>query len=226
MTLFTAIFGKYDDLKPVKNPTPEWKYICFTDQPLQSDVWRIVQCPLFGGPRRTSKLYKIMFHEFVEDPISMWVDASFIPNCDLNAWMDNRYQAPFTLMQHPRRNCVYQEALACIKNRRDNPQTIREQINRYRKFGLPVNNGMAATGIMIRERNDETIAFAKLWFQELQQGCQRDQISWAFAHWKIPVSHLTNYNYREGTDFLHVPHLRSTEKRNARLDHFKKLGLL
>lgn len=225
MTLYTAIFGQYDDLKPINNPTPGWKYVCFTDQPLVSDVWEIVQCPLFGGPRRTSKLYKIKFHEFVQDEISMWIDASFIVNCDLNEWM-KRFKAPFTLMQHPKRNCVYQEALACIKNRRDNPGIIRSQVDRYRRLGLPVANGMAATGIMIRQRCKETIAFSELWWKEIQAGCQRDQISWALPNWKIPICHLTNYNYREGTDFLHIPHLRSTDKRLAKLDHYKKTGLI
>lgn len=79
---------------------------------------------------------------------------------------------------------------------------------------------------MIRERCRDTIDFAKLWFQELQAGCQRDQISWAYAHWKIPISKFTNYNYRVGTDFLHVPHMRATDKRKARLDHFKQQGLI
>lgn len=144
-TLYTAIFGAYDDLKEPLIITLGWKYICFTDQPLQSDVWQIVQCPLFGGPRRTSKLYKIMFHDFIEDPISMWVDASFIPNCNLDQWVAERFQPPFTLMQHPKRNCVYQEGLACIKNRRDSPEAIRMQIGKYKALGLPANNGMAAT---------------------------------------------------------------------------------
>lgn len=225
MTLYTSIFGAYDDLKSPLIITPGWKYVCFTDQPLVSDVWEIRQAPLFGGPRRTSKLYKIKFHEFIDDDLSMWIDASFIPNCDLNVWM-KRFKPPFTLMQHPKRSCVYQEALACIKNRRDNPAVIRTQIERYRRLGLPVSNGMAATGIMIRERCKETIDFADLWFKEIQAGCQRDQISWAFAHWKIPICHFTDYNYRVGTDFLHVPHLRATDKRKARLDHFKKVGLL
>lgn len=227
MTLYTAIVGNYDDLKTPLIITPGWKYVVFTDQPLVSDVWELRKCSLSGGPRRTSKLYKIMFHQFVEDDVSMWVDASFIVNCDLNKWM-KRFKPPFTLMQHPKRNCVYQEALACIKNRRDHPEVIRQQVERYRRVGLPVHNGMAATGIMIRERCASTIDFAKIWHQELTAGCMRDQISWAYANWKCPgVAHLTDYNYREGTDFLHVPHLRASEsKRKARLDHFKKQGLI
>lgn len=225
MTAYTSIFGNYDDLKLPLVITPGWKYICFTDQPLVSDVWEIVQCPIWGGgPRRTSKLYKVMFHKFIDDEVSLYMDASFVINCNLDEWM-KRFKAPFTLMKHPRRRCVYQEALTCIKNQRDRPEAIQAHIQKYRRMRLPKNNGMAATGIMMRRRCEQTIKFAELWMDELMKGCKRDQISWAYAHWKFPgLCHFTDYDYRFGTDFLHVPHLRATSKRQERLLHYKSLG--
>ncbi|HLA53591.1 MAG TPA: glycosyltransferase domain-containing protein, partial [Flavitalea sp.] len=178
-----------------------------------------------GSPRRTSKLYKIMFHLFIEDHCSIWVDASFIINCDLDEWM-KRFRSPMTLLQHPKRDCVYKEAEACIRNKRDKESVIRKQVELYRALGLPPHNGMAASGIMMREKTEETIQFAELWYQELLIGCYRDQISYAYANWKYPITHLTNWDYTCRHEFLHVPHLAATDKRKARLEHYKKLKLL
>jgi len=224
-TVYTAIFGAYDDLKEPLVITPGWQYICFTDQDLVSRVWKIVKAPHVGSPRRTSKLYKIMFHLFIDDEISIWVDASFIINCNLDRWM-KRFRSPMTLLQHPKRDCVYEEAAACIRNKRDKIARIQAQTDRYRKLGLPAHDGMAASGIMMREKTGETIQFAETWYEELQKHCHRDQISYAYANWKYPIAHLTNWDYTCRHEFLHVPHLSATDKRKARLDHYKKLKLL
>lgn len=225
MICYTSIFGPYDDLKEPLVVTEGWQYICFTDQPLTSKVWQIEKRELIGDARMTSKHYKILFHEHIKERYSMWVDASFIINCDLSEFW-KRFIPPFTLLQHPSRNCVYKEGDACMRNRRCDPSLIQSQIDRYRREGLPKNNGMAASGIMMRERTEETIEFSKLWYDELKNGCTRDQISYAYADWKLPITSLTDWNYTKETEFLFIPHLNSPERRAAKLSFYKKQGLL
>lgn len=223
MTIYTAIFGdNYDDLKEPMVITPGWKYICFTDQELISEVWEVRKIPEAVSPRRLSKLYKIRFDQFIDDELSIWVDASFIINCDLNSWVARRHRNQVTLMKHPRRNCAYQEAAACILNKRDRQEVIQAQISRYRRLGLPAKNGMCASGIIVRSRTERTIAFVTAWYQEIVNGSVRDQIAYGYAAWKHPLTHLTNYDYRTGTDFLHIPHLRSTNQRKKKLLYFKE----
>lgn len=226
MTIYTAIFGPYDDLKEPLVVTEGWKYICFTDQNLKSDVWQIEKRSLINGDaRRTSKHYKILFHEHIEDRYSIWVDGSFYVNCDLNVFWQ-RFVSPVTLLKHPSRDCVYQEAKACIQNRRDRPEIIRKQIERYRAQGLPANSGMSASGIMLREITPESREFSELWYYELVNGCGRDQISYAYVNWKMPVATLTDWDYTCRTEFLFMPHLSAPDRRKAKLSHYKKLKLI
>ena len=42
--IYTFIVGDYDNLKEPKIYTPDWDYICVTDNPnLKSDIWQIIQ---------------------------------------------------------------------------------------------------------------------------------------------------------------------------------------
>ena len=39
---YTVLFGDYEELKEPTIISDGWRYVCFTDQPLKSDVWEIV----------------------------------------------------------------------------------------------------------------------------------------------------------------------------------------
>lgn len=208
MTCYTAIFGPYDDLKEPQVVTPGWKYICYTDQPLQSDVWQIEHREMLPeGECRTARYYKIMFHRHIETEKSIWVDASFIINVDLNEWWDKHFKQSITVIRHPVRLCVYTEAGACIKRHKDAPQLIRKQVQNYRQVGMPSKNGLIASGILMRKMDQRAIDLCDLWYQHVQLYSNRDQIAFCFAGWKLPAFHTINWDYRNATEFLHVPHL-------------------
>ena len=58
--VYTAILGSiYDDLKEPTVISPGWKYVCFTDQPLQSNIWEIRPVPTTGNPQRQARELKI-----------------------------------------------------------------------------------------------------------------------------------------------------------------------
>ena len=46
--------------------TPDCRYVCFTDQPLQSEIWEIVPVPSSDNPRRTSRYYKMKPHRLFD----------------------------------------------------------------------------------------------------------------------------------------------------------------
>jgi hypothetical protein len=213
VTCYTAIIGGIDDLKDPKIITPGWKYICFTDQPFKSKVWEIVKVKCEPGNERIlSKFYKLLPHLFIQDKYTMWVDGSFEINCDLNAFWE-KFKAPLTFMQHPFRNCVYKEIDACIKNRRDDIEILRSQYRRYRNLGIVPNNGMIASGVILRENCEATNTFCQLWFDELKDRSLRDQVAWGFAHFKMPISHRLKWDYRTSTDIRYLFHLKHAHKR-------------
>lgn len=207
--IYTAIFGPYDDLKTPKVVTPGWRYIAFTDQHLKSDVWEIHHREMRPeGNARTARFYKIMFHRHIETEYSMWLDASFLINTDLNEWW-KRFKEPVTCVKHPVRDCVYKEASICIQRNKDSAQLLTKQIRNYKLSGLPAHNGLIQSGILMRKMNQAAIDLCDLWYQQVQLFSTRDQIAFGYASWRHPVHNLIDWDYRNNNEFIHVPHLHN-----------------
>ena len=222
MTVYTAIFGNYDDLKEPFVITPGWKYICFTDQNLKSDTWEIRKVGLMDcGPQKTARYYKIMYHKFIDDSKSIWVDGTFYINCDLNEWWA-RFEYPFTTIRHPFDNCVYTEIQSCIKGNKADLSVLKNQHDCYKKLGVPKNNGLIASGILMRVLTPDVINFCKAWWKQVEQFSGRDQIGFAYVNHKMPYSHNSiDWNYTVEHEFLHVPHL-DKKWRYGRINEIKK----
>lgn len=148
-----------------------------------------------------------MFHRHIESEKSIWVDASFIINTNLDDWWEQHFKEPITVIRHPVRHCIYTEAGACIKRHKDAPQLIRRQISDYRKIGVPIKNGLIASGVIMRKMSQPVIDLCELWYDQVKKYSSRDQIAFGFAGWKNPVHHTIEWDYRNATEFLHVPHL-------------------
>lgn len=207
-TCFTAIISNYEELKTPSIVSKGWKYICYTDQPLQSDVWEIRRINDMNlSPQRTARFIKIMFHHFVDTKYSLWVDASFKINIDLNIWWQ-RFAPPMTCIAHPLRKSVYEEAKNCLAFDRGNKEEIRKQIDRYRKLKVPVNYGMIQSGILFREKTKQVIDLCELWHCELQNGSTRDQLSFPYAVWKMPIVNYFHWDYRRNNEFIYTKHFK------------------
>jgi hypothetical protein len=208
-TIFTAIFGPYDDLKEPQVITPGWQYICFTEQPIKSKVWRIERREMKPeGAARTARYYKIMFHRHIETEFSIWIDASFLINTNLNEWW-TRFKEPITCVKHPVRDCAYQEARICANRGKDSELLLRKQVFSYRQSGLPKHNGLIASGLLMRKMNQQAIDLCDLWYQQVQLYSSRDQIGFSYAAWRQPSFHVLDWDYRNNNEFLHVPHIHN-----------------
>jgi hypothetical protein len=207
-TCYTAIISAYEELKPPSIISKGWKYICFTDQPLESDVWEIHKVSAPGSsPQRTARMLKILFHHFIDTKYSLWVDASFQINIDLNIWWQ-RFEPPMTCVSHPLRSSVYEEAKNCIAFNRGNKEEILKQMARYRQLQVPNNYGMIQSGILMREKTPEVIKLCELWHCELQRGSTRDQLSFPFAAMNYPIVNYFNWDYRKNNEFLYSKHFK------------------
>lgn len=201
---YTVIFGDYDDLKEPTVITPGWRYICYTDQDLKSDVWDIFKMPsTITQLTRISRYWKIAEAYW---KCSIWIDASFQINCDLNEFWHKYFVSPMTIIRHPMRNCAYEEAAICQKNNRAPIDDIAKQIGIYSEQGLPKNNGLIQSGILLRENTAEVRDFCKLWWDQIELST-RDQIGFAFAEWKLGVSWpRINLDYRNNPYFQFTTH--------------------
>lgn len=211
-TVYTAIISDYEELKEPTVITPGWKYVCYTDQPLQSDVWQIEQIKPARSASRTAREIKILFHNYVNTKYSMWIDASFQINCNLDTWWQ-RFQSPFTVIKHPMRHCVYEEAKYCKMAARGNVTEIDKQIARFYKERIPRNKHLIQSGILMREKTFNVVEFCQQWHDELQRGSTRDQIAFVYAAHKNLVHHLTQWNYRTNNEFIYTKHYQFRRER-------------
>jgi hypothetical protein len=207
-TVYTAIFGKYDELKEPIVVTKGWKYICFTDQDFKSDVWEVRKVPVMDvGPVKTARHYKIMFHKHIQSPLTLWVDGTFVINTNLNKWWE-QFKPSFTAIQHPFDNCIYTDAKACLDSGRGEKSLLERQVAFYKAIGVQKNSGLIASGVLMRQRCGVVNEFCNTWWEQVRRWSNRDQIAYGYANYKHPnVINLINWNYTTQDEFIHVPHI-------------------
>jgi hypothetical protein len=202
--IYTALFSNYEELKEPRVITPGWKYICYTDQDLKSDTWNIVKVDVIGDPQKQARYYKLT--QWTKWEQSIWVDASFIIDTDLNQWWEKNFDKGFSAPKHPLRNCVYIEALDCIISKRGNKQEVQAQSEEYKRLGVPAKNGVIQSGLLMRENKPEVIELCEEWWRELSTHSIRDQIAFAKVSVNSPVVHTYNFDYRREKDFIYKHH--------------------
>lgn len=186
MICYTAIFGKYDNLKEPTVITKGWKYVCFTNnKELKSDVWdiRYIENKNLSNVK-AARCIKIRFFDYIKEDLSIWCDASLQINVDLDDFVNTYHRGNFTTLQHPVRKCVYEEGYACIQLRKDTQERINKQMLKYFNEKMPQHQGMIQSGLMIRNRDKDTIAFCTEWFKEVKEFSHRDQLSFNYVLWK------------------------------------------
>lgn len=203
---YTALFGDYEELKTPRVITPGWRYICYTDQPVTSDVWEIINTPVpeFTDNQRFSRYIKIM--GFVDWPVSIWVDASFRIDTNLDEWISKYHVKPFSAAIHPLRNDFKNECMDCIISGRGDRMEVDKQMNEYLSKGLPRNNGVIQSGILLRTNTPECIALCEAWWAEMQGRSARDQIAFCKVSVGSDILHTYFWDYRQGKDFIYSHH--------------------
>jgi hypothetical protein len=189
--IYTCNLNNYDSLKEPTIITPGWRYVYYTndmnDMNLRSTVWEPLYINVAGS--KEARRVKIL-NPHREADISIWIDASMTINCDLDKFVQQNCKSDFNLLSHPDRRCIYEEAEVCIKRKKDDPNIITNQINSYRQQNYPRNNGMVATGVIVRRKNELVNQFCEKWWGEVSKGSRRDQLSFNYVNWKNPI----NYN--------------------------------
>jgi len=145
---------------------------------------------------------------WIDWEFSMWVDASFLINCDLNEWWKRRFVTPINAARHPLRSSIYAEARSCIANKRDTEGKVEAQWKRYMSLSFPDHQGIITSGILLRENTPECIKLHEAWWKELSEQSDRDQLAFAFV--SLGSDLLTTYQWDYGSkqqqDFIYIKH--------------------
>jgi len=191
--VYTALFGDYDCFQEPAENFEGCDFVYFTDnEDLKSDVWKIhvIKTPDLT-PGMMNRRYKILPHSYVREyNQSLYVDANIRimgnPR-DLAA----RYlkEHDIAAPKHFSRNCVYEEAKACIILGRSDLHGALAQMKYYKAQDYPKHNGLMENGILLRNHNNPlVITTMEDWWNELHTWTQRDQLSLMFVAWRNGLS--------------------------------------
>ena len=198
---YTAVIGGYDNVVDPTKLSNGVDFICFTDKPFASKVWRCLPIPSeleYLSDVKKQRIIKICPHRYLSQyDISIWIDGNIAVVGDLNDFIKqyNLETNTFFSRIHPSRNCIYKEANACKMMKKDVVDKIDEQIAKYQSEGYPKNAGMVETCILLRKHNArECKMIDNAWAIELLQYSHRDQLSFNYVCWRdnfLP-GHLVN----------------------------------
>jgi len=204
--VYNVITGDYDNLKPPTVITPKWDYICFTNnKKIKSNVWDVRYIKDDGlSDKKLSRKIWIRSNRYVpEYEISVMVGGQIEIKCNLDDFIQKHMlfddSIDISLMKHPNRKDIYEEAGKCIAKKLDDPKVIKAQIDHYRKEGYPEKSGLYAHGIIIRRNNLMVAVHCDLWWKEVKKWSHRDQLSFCYVLWKHNLVKINTFPY----DILH-----------------------
>lgn len=180
ITVLTSITGNKDPLQE-KQAVGNAQWLAYTN--LESKTWETRTPPfLFKDDRRNSRAPKILSHLYSDTEYSIWIDGNMSllkpPEKIIKRYLGDHDLAVF---QHPKRDCIYDEAMRCAKANLDEPETIIEQVSRYEKTGYAKHKGLCECGVLIRRHTKKVIEFNNYWWSEYTRGSVRDQISFMYS---------------------------------------------
>jgi hypothetical protein len=197
--IYTAITGRYDRLKRQSAQAAAGaRQVAFVDEETRRvggpAGWELCSITQEGtDANRMAKHPKVLSHRVLPDAdCTLWMDASVLLIAPFDmARLTELFLADSDLcvFGHDRRGCVYEEARRCIELGLDEPETIVRQMARYRDDGFPVDAGLAEATVILRRHTPEICAFNERWWQEIERGSRRDQLSFPYVAHKMGLSY-------------------------------------
>ena len=184
----TMIFDDYDDIKDPNVMSDGWDYFVITDKLQGSLVWEDVIYKDEGDPKMKMEHVLTKPWDFIDFDVCAIIGGQIELGMDLNkVVMTHDMSVP----KHPTRDCVYQEANACIMLGKDDTDVINEQMDRYEADGYPEGNGMVQTGITFRKYTEAVVELGDMWWNQVNIGSKRDQLSFNYC------CHKLGFEYQE-----------------------------
>jgi len=217
--MYSCVSGGYDDIISDFIPNPEYKYVLFTDNPklLQNETylwWHI--CPLAFSEMdnvRNACWHKLHPHVLFPDyKYSVWVDSNVqISGSSVYDIIERHKRAKhkIAISLHPNRDCIYEEANACIVDGKDNPALINTQMTILRKHGFPKHAGLYETNLLLRRHMDKQIIdLCNQWWAFIRDYSRHDQLSFNYLLWKNGIKHypLDKKSMRYHPEFKLINH--------------------
>lgn len=193
LVVYTAIAADYDLLRPIRSPSPEVDYVCFTEPgKAVPHGWTARALPRTDLPPQSENRYA-KFHPhllFPDHDASIYIDGNIEVVGDVAPLArETLKRARIALYDHPVRSSTFEEAIECALVGFALTRAIREQIRRYYRDGYAFEGGLLEGNVIVRAHHDPGVVRAmNRWWQEWQNGVKRDQLSLMYVLWKERVN--------------------------------------
>lgn len=214
IAIYTGIFGEYDNLYNPKIDPPNVDYYFISDEEpeeLGSYQWIPAQNVIpveITSPIKKNRYIKMHPHLlFPQYEYSIYVDGNIKIERDISSFVRN-CKSGISVFMHPRRDCIFYEAITIVNYRRVVAEDVCVQMAEYLAQGMPVHYGMPEMSVIAREHNNPIcIKVMNEWWSEFMNGAQRDQLSFMYVMWRnnLTVDDIASLgsDYRQ-SDFFHV----------------------
>lgn len=195
--IYTSLTGNYDTLPQYPCLDPSFDYICFSnDYPdgSKQGMWTIRKIPYEHKDNIIlSRFVKLNPHiALPEYNYSVWLDSNILITSEApynrfkELILDNVILA---MIAHPFRDCIYEEAIACVEQGRSPYKMTKKQIAFLHSQNYPKHNGLYENNIIIRCQNLPIIKTAsEEWWNLFMKFTKRDQLSFCFILWRHHIT--------------------------------------
>ncbi len=227
VAIYTCNIGGYDSPKEPLITSEKCDYYFISDkEPEDLKTWKWIDANKFLKDMELSNVKKARYLKTHPDILfpnykySIFIDANIRCILDISDFLEKMNKnTGIAIHPHPYRDCIYKEGKACIYAKRGNSSIIKEQLEEYKKEGMPENFGLFETNILVREHENELCKrLMEDWWQEIKEKSERDQISFTYVLWKNNLLANDIGKIRDSileNEYVQViPHLDEYEKTN------------
>lgn len=184
----TSLCGDYERLLPPAYLNDGWTYVCYSDRPRETwGVWEIREIPCQDNDlTRKSRWAKMNLPALFPDAKWVfWQDANIVIGGDLSGLLEGRGDAGLWMVRHPARECVYQEAQACLTSGKESKENLDAQMEEYAKNGMPQRFGMWENNFfLVDPANKLSEGIFAQWREEYGKYGKRDQLSLPYVFFR------------------------------------------
>ncbi|GHU78425.1 hypothetical protein AGMMS49992_29030 [Clostridia bacterium] len=226
IAVYVAVFGGYDCIEEPKCKPDNIDYYVITDASPDkyiSSAWKYVDISKYNdtihgySSRKKSRFFKmhpqLLFSDY---EYSVFLDGSFTVIGDLNDFIIKIGAYDLVTYKHWTRHCVYEEAKAIIKQRKDTLESVNKHIKHLKRDGMPYNYGLISSGILARRHTSLNKQIMDFWWDECSKFSIRDQLSLPYVLYKlgIPVGKITKLGIMPMKGDSYVLHQKHCKKGN------------
>lgn len=208
--IYTVLTGNYDHLAQPEVVDPSFDYVCFTDKAGQDGIWQLREIPFASAnPILRARYAKLHPHLLLpEYELSVFMDANLCITGEAFYQRISAQEAPLALLEHPSRDCVYEELRYCYLKDKLSTRAAHGLLCRYKQMRMPCHFGLYETNVVLRRHLDAAVvALDEQWWTLLEASrCTRDQLS------LTPALHLESLQpallLGRGLSARNVPYIR------------------